>query len=335
MEFLTIVLDSSIRLMVPLLLATLGELISQRSGVLNVGLEGMMAAGAFAGFFAVVLGFSLPAAILIAILCGALAGGLMAVGAVWLKGNHILVGFSLFILLPGLANFILVQGSASASTPAVHEIEAFGPVASMLGYDTVAEAAELVNLGGGSLVTSVATGDPAVAAELVARIGAYNGRVLILGSENARTSTGHGAPVPHLVHGQRRVVGVDHVLGDRPGARQAALFVGHVAAGERGHHAGLAQRRRDVDPGDPGVRQRAAQDRQVQHAGQGDVFRPHRTAGDQPRVLLALARGADLAGGRFLRDRHDRSAPRHGTGCGTTSPGTGSGGRPRSGVASN
>ncbi|MCV3735168.1 ABC transporter permease (plasmid) [Rhizobium sp. TRM96647] len=122
MEFLTIVLDSSIRLMVPLLLATLGELISQRSGVLNVGLEGMMAAGAFAGFFAVVLGFSLPAAILIAILCGALAGGLMAVGAVWLKGNHILVGFSLFILLPGLANFILVQGSASASTPAVHEI---------------------------------------------------------------------------------------------------------------------------------------------------------------------------------------------------------------------
>ncbi|MGV9195536.1 phenylacetic acid degradation bifunctional protein PaaZ [Microbacterium sp. MC2] len=95
----------------------------------------------------------------------------------------------------------VVLGFDDPRTPAVHEIEAFGPVASMLGYDTVAEAAELVNLGGGSLVTSVATGDPAVAAELVARIGAYNGRVLILGSENARTSTGHGAPVPHLVHG--------------------------------------------------------------------------------------------------------------------------------------
>lgn len=122
MEFFGIVLDSSVRLMVPLLLATLGELISERSGVMNVGLEGMMAAGAFAGFFAAIMGFSLPAAILIAVLCGALSGSLMAVGAVWLKGNQILVGFALFILLPGLANFILVQGNASASTPALHEI---------------------------------------------------------------------------------------------------------------------------------------------------------------------------------------------------------------------
>ena len=55
--------------------------------------------------------------------------------------------------------------------------------------------------GGGSLVTSVATDDPDVAVELMTRIGAFNGRVLFLSSENARTSTGHGAPVPHLVHG--------------------------------------------------------------------------------------------------------------------------------------
>lgn len=122
MDFLSIVLGSSVRLMVPLLLATLGELISERSGVMNVGLEGMMAAGAFAGFFAAVIGFSLPVAILIAIIFGALSGWLMAIGAVWLKGNKILVGFSLFILLPGLANFILVQGSASQSTPALPEI---------------------------------------------------------------------------------------------------------------------------------------------------------------------------------------------------------------------
>ena len=86
-------------------------------------------------------------------------------------------------------------------TPAVHEIEAFGPVASVLEYTTLADAAELVRLGGGSLVTSVATHDPEVATELLARIGAFNGRVLFLSRENARTSTGHGAPVPHLVHG--------------------------------------------------------------------------------------------------------------------------------------
>ena len=84
---------------------------------------------------------------------------------------------------------------------AVHEVEAFGPVASILPYESVAQAAELVNRGGGSLVTSVATNDPGVAAELLTRTAAYNGRLLFLDRDDARTSTGHGAPVPHLVHG--------------------------------------------------------------------------------------------------------------------------------------
>lgn len=95
----------------------------------------------------------------------------------------------------------VLVGFDDPRSPAVHEIEAFGPVTSIIGYDTVADAADLVNLGGGSLVTSVATSDPAVAVDLLGRIGAYNGRVLLLSRENARTSTGHGAPVPHLVHG--------------------------------------------------------------------------------------------------------------------------------------
>ncbi|WP_460773185.1 phenylacetic acid degradation bifunctional protein PaaZ [Microbacterium sp. GXF7504] len=90
---------------------------------------------------------------------------------------------------------------ADAATPAVHELEAFGPVASILPYRSVVEAAELVNRGGGSLVTSVATHDPEVAALLLERIGAANGRVLLLDRDDARTSTGHGSPVPHLVHG--------------------------------------------------------------------------------------------------------------------------------------
>lgn len=95
----------------------------------------------------------------------------------------------------------ILLGFEDAAAPAVHEIEAFGPVASVLPYETLDEAATLVDLGGGSLVTSVATNDPAVAVELMTRIGAFNGRVLFLSRENARTSTGHGAPVPHLVHG--------------------------------------------------------------------------------------------------------------------------------------
>ncbi|TQJ30811.1 phenylacetic acid degradation bifunctional protein PaaZ [Microbacterium sp. SLBN-146] len=95
----------------------------------------------------------------------------------------------------------ILVGFADTTADAVHEIEAFGPVASVLAYETLAEAADLVDRGGGSLVTSVATNDPGVAVELMSRIGAYNGRVLFLSRDNVRTSTGHGAPVPHLVHG--------------------------------------------------------------------------------------------------------------------------------------
>jgi oxepin-CoA hydrolase/3-oxo-5,6-dehydrosuberyl-CoA semialdehyde dehydrogenase len=93
------------------------------------------------------------------------------------------------------------DGPAEALPDAVHDVEAFGPVASVLAYRTVEEAADLVGRGGGSLVTSVATSDPAVAATLLARTAAYNGRLLFLDRDDARTSTGHGAPVPHLVHG--------------------------------------------------------------------------------------------------------------------------------------
>lgn len=87
------------------------------------------------------------------------------------------------------------------TTDAVHEIEAFGPVSSIFGYSTVDEAVELVARGGGSLVTSVATHDPEFAVELTSRISAYNGRVLLLDRDDARSSTGHGSPMPHLVHG--------------------------------------------------------------------------------------------------------------------------------------
>jgi oxepin-CoA hydrolase/3-oxo-5,6-dehydrosuberyl-CoA semialdehyde dehydrogenase len=95
----------------------------------------------------------------------------------------------------------MLLGFTDGTTPAVHEVEAFGPVCSILPYRTLAEAAELVDRGHGSLVTSVATHDPAAAVELMSRIGAFNGRVLFLDRDDARTSTGHGSPVPHLIHG--------------------------------------------------------------------------------------------------------------------------------------
>ena len=105
--------------------------------------------------------------------------------------------------LPAHGAFVapMVLRFDDATADAVHELEAFGPVTSVLTYGTVEEAAELVARGGGSLVTSVASHDPAFVVELTSRISAYNGRVLVLDRDDARTSTGHGSPMPHLVHG--------------------------------------------------------------------------------------------------------------------------------------
>ncbi|MDR6613862.1 phenylacetic acid degradation bifunctional protein PaaZ [Leifsonia sp. 1010] len=90
---------------------------------------------------------------------------------------------------------------ADAWTPEAHTVEAFGPVASVLSYDTAEEAVALVARGGGSLVTSVASHDPEFARTFVLGSAAYNGRVLVVDRDDARTSTGHGSPMPHLVHG--------------------------------------------------------------------------------------------------------------------------------------
>lgn len=88
-----------------------------------------------------------------------------------------------------------------AQAEAAHTVEAFGPVSSLLTYDSTAEAADLVARGGGSLVTSIATHDPLQAVELATRIAPFNGRMLLLDRDDARSSTGHGSPLPNLVHG--------------------------------------------------------------------------------------------------------------------------------------
>lgn len=122
MDLVEAVLSSTIRLMVPLLLAGLGELISERAGVMNIGLEGYMTAGAFAAFMVAVGGWGVAPAILLAAAVAAAVASVMAVGAVWLRGNMILVGFALFILVPGLSNFLYVQQSNLGATPPLRPI---------------------------------------------------------------------------------------------------------------------------------------------------------------------------------------------------------------------
>jgi oxepin-CoA hydrolase/3-oxo-5,6-dehydrosuberyl-CoA semialdehyde dehydrogenase len=84
---------------------------------------------------------------------------------------------------------------------AVHSVEAFGPVSTVLPYESLDEAIELAKLGDGSLAGSIVTNDNEVARELVLGIAPYHGRLLIINRHCARESTGHGSPLPHLVHG--------------------------------------------------------------------------------------------------------------------------------------
>jgi len=100
-----------------------------------------------------------------------------------------------------------------AEAPAVHDIEAFGPVASILEYRDLDHAVALAAQGGGSLVATVATHDQEVARTLVLGIAAHHGRVLVLDRDDAKSSTGHGSPVPHLVHGGPGRAGGSEELG--------------------------------------------------------------------------------------------------------------------------
>ena len=83
----------------------------------------------------------------------------------------------------------------------VHTVEAFGPVCTLITYDDLDTAIALARKGGGSLAASVFTADDAVASRLVLGLAPYHGRILVVNRDCAKESTGHGSPLPHLVHG--------------------------------------------------------------------------------------------------------------------------------------
>ena len=84
---------------------------------------------------------------------------------------------------------------------APHEVEAFGPVNTVMPYRTIDDAIELAKKGRGSLVGSLFTSDDRVARDVVMGTAAYHGRLLLVNRDSAKESTGHGSPLPHLVHG--------------------------------------------------------------------------------------------------------------------------------------
>lgn len=83
----------------------------------------------------------------------------------------------------------------------IHEREAFGPVSTIMPYKTLDEAIQLAQMGKGSLVSSIATFNDKIAKEYVINAASHHGRILVLNRESAKESTGHGSPLPYLVHG--------------------------------------------------------------------------------------------------------------------------------------
>ncbi|MDC8783748.1 phenylacetic acid degradation bifunctional protein PaaZ [Roseateles koreensis] len=95
---------------------------------------------------------------------------------------------------------LLVCADAFANS-VVHDVEAFGPVSTLMPYGDLDEALALAAKGRGSLVASVVTKTPAIAAEAVYQAAAFHGRVHVLDRASAKESTGHGSPLPQLKHG--------------------------------------------------------------------------------------------------------------------------------------
>ena len=125
-----------------------------------------------------------------------------------------------------------------------HTVEAFGPVCTLLPYHKLEEAIEIVNLGKGSLVSTIVTNDPQMARDYVYGSAAYHGRVLILNEAGSHESTGHGSPLPGLVHGGPGRAGGGEEMG---GTRGVKHYMQRTAL--QGHPTMLTEVLRQYQPG--------------------------------------------------------------------------------------
>ena len=137
---------------------------------------------------------------------------------------------------------------------AAHDVEAFGPVSTLMPYDGIDEALALAARGKGSLVGTLVTRDPAIAAKAIPVAAAWHGRLLVLDREAAAESTGHGSPLPVLKHGGPGRAGGGEELGGLRAVKhylQRAALQGSptmLAAVTGEHVRGAALRESEVHP---------------------------------------------------------------------------------------
>lgn len=96
---------------------------------------------------------------------------------------------------------LLLKNESPFSSDEAHNVEAFGPVSTMMPYQNIEEAIQLAKLGKGSLCSSVVTVNQQFARNFILGSGTYHGRILILNRDCSKESTGHGSPLPMLTHG--------------------------------------------------------------------------------------------------------------------------------------
>ena len=198
---------------------------------------------------------------------------------------------------------ILLLCRDAANARAVHAVEAFGPVSTVVGYDDVADAIALARRGDGSLAGSVFTADDAVAAELVLGLAPYHGRVLVVNRYCAKESTGHGSPLAPLVHGGPGRAGGGEELGGIRGVlhymqRTAVQGTPDVVTAVGGRWARGSRER------DPGVHPF----RKPFHAlAVGDTFR----SAEREVTVEDIGRFAELSGDRFYAHMSETEAARN------------------------
>ncbi len=197
----------------------------------------------------------------------------------------------------------LLRCDDGARAHAVHEVEAFGPVSTVMTYDTVESAVELARRGGGSLVGSVFTADDALAARLVLGLAPLHGRVLVVNRHCAKDSTGHGSPLPHLVHGGPGRAGGGEEMGGIRGVlhymqRTAVQGTPDVLSAVMGR---WVRGSRELDPGVHPFRQPFGALRI------GDTFR----SGEREVTLPDIERFAAISGDYFYAHMDEAAARRN------------------------
>jgi oxepin-CoA hydrolase/3-oxo-5,6-dehydrosuberyl-CoA semialdehyde dehydrogenase len=189
------------------------------------------------------------------------------------------------------------------SARAIHSVEAFGPVSTIVGYRDIADAIALARRGEGSLAGSVFTADDEVATKLVLGLAPYHGRVLVVNRHCAKESTGHGSPLAHLVHGGPGRAGGGEEMGGIRGVMhymQRTAVQGSpetlTAVGGRWLR-GATQREPGVHPFRKPFHELAI----------GDTF----NSVEREITVADIERFADLSGDHFYAHMDDREAARN------------------------